>query len=198
MSDRNTSILAAALALPQGRGYRFTPAARASDDPCNPRDPEHDGTSRDLWLGAERVARGAADGATYCCGVTFEAWWDAGVPVGVDAAEVRALLAEWFCPTMGHDGVVSALVSRGWGRRVTLADARPGDLCQFWRSVDLDRPSGHSVVFLGLTDGRLRYWSSQRATNGIGVHEETVGPGWQIHLVRATDPAGGRIREVVR
>jgi hypothetical protein len=187
MADRNTRILAAALALPQGRGYRFTPSPRAEGDPVNPRDPEHDGTSRTLVVDGEVVARASGDGATYCCGVTFEAWLDAGVPPGTSAEELRRVVTEWFCPTMGHDGVVSALVSRGWGRRVELADAIPGDLCQFWRSVDLARPSGHSVVFLGFSDGRLRYWSSQRATGGVGVHEEEVGPGWQLHLVRATD-----------
>jgi hypothetical protein len=48
-----------------------------------------------------------------------------------------------------------------------------------------------------LAGGRLRYWSSQRATGGIGVHEEEVGPGWQIHLVRATDDGRRPIGEVV-
>lgn len=185
MSDRNARILAAALALPQARGYRFCPAPRSADDPVNPRDPDHDGTSRSLAFGGEVVARGAADGATYCCGVTFEAWFDAGVPEGATPDELRRTLAEWFCPTMGHDGVVSALARRGWGERVTLDAARPGDLCQFWRSVDLAAPSGHSVLFLGFDGRRLRYWSSQRATAGIGVHTEEVGPSWQVHVVRA-------------
>lgn len=185
MGDRNDRILAAALALPQGRGYRFRPSPRAPHDPVNPRDPDHDGTSRTLTLAGEVVARGAEDGATYCCGATFEAWFDAGVPAGATAGELRRVVAEWFCPTMGHDGVVSALVARGWGAPVSLAEARPGDLCQFWRSVDLAAPSGHSVVFLGVEGRRLRYWSSQPATRGIDVHEEEVGPGWKVALVRA-------------
>lgn len=184
MATRTEQILAAALALPQGRGYRFDPAPRSPTDPTNPRDPVHDGVSRTLTFRGEVVARAPSDGATFCCGVTFEAWFDAGVPDGATPEELRAALTDWFCPTMGHDGVVTALVSRGWGRRVSLAEARPGDLCQFWRSTSLAAPSGHSVVFLGHRDGRLRYWSSQRATGGVGVHEEVVGPGWAVHVVR--------------
>ncbi len=109
----------------------------------------------------------------------------------LDADELRALLADWFCPTMGHSGVVDALVSRGLGRRVALDDARPGDLCQFWRRTELANPSGHSVLFLGFEGpgpDRIRYWSSQGATGGVGVHVESIDPGWQIHLVRAQWP----------
>ena len=129
--------------------------------------------------------RAPGDGATFCCGVTFEAWFDAGPPPDATAAEVRDLVADWFCPTLGHEGVVAGLVARGLGRRVALAEARPGDLCQFWRTVDPARPSGHSVVFLSFDAGELRYWSSQRATNGIGVHAERVGPEWSVAVVRA-------------
>ncbi len=185
MGDRNLQILQATERIAPGRGYRFDPVARDPSDPTNPRDPLHDGVSRTLSHDGEVVARAAADGATFCCGVTFEVWFDAGVPQGATAGELRRTLVDWFCPTMGHDGVVTALTARGWGRRITLADARSGDLCQFWRSTDLAAPSGHSVVFLGAEDGWLRYWSSQRATGGVGVHRERVGPGWEVHLVRA-------------
>lgn len=189
----NERLLRAASALPRGRGYRFEPAPRDPSDPINPRDPHHDGTSRTLRAGAEVVARAAPDGATYCCGATFEAWWDAGLRPDVDADELRAVLAEWFCPTMGHPGVVSALASRGWGDPVPVDRAIAGDLCQFWRSTDLATPSGHSVLLLGVDGDRLRYWSSQRATEGVGEHEERVGPSWEVHVVRAR-PAPPRLR----
>jgi len=107
---------------------------------------------------------------------------------GLDPAGFRRLVADWFCPTMGHSGVVAALVARGLGVEVALEEARPGDLCQFWRSVDLARPSGHSVIFLGLEVRGgvqiLRYWSSQQATGGVGRHAEAIGPDWSVHLVR--------------
>jgi hypothetical protein len=141
------------------------------------------------------VARARGDGATYCCGITFEAFfrawraWTRSETIGdLDAAGVRSLIADWFCPTLGHSGVVAALVDRGLGFEVDPAAALPGDLCQFWRSVDLAKPSGHSVVFLGFgeRDGEqtLEYWSSQPATGGIGRHSEVIGPGWEVHLVR--------------
>lgn len=186
----NDRILAAAQALPQGRGYRFRPGPRAGPtDPTNPRDPEHDGVTADLSYAGERVAVAAPDGATYCCGVTFEAWlraWgEAPIPGCPDGESVRRLVADWFCPTMGHAGVRAALVRRGLGTAVARDEARPGDLCQFWRSTDLAKPSGHSVVFLGWDGDVVRYWSSQPATQGVGVHREVVGPGWEVHLVRA-------------
>ncbi len=185
MKDLNGRVLAAALSLRPGGGYRFEPSAREATSPTNPRDPAHDGVTRDLRHRGEVVARAAPDGATFCCGVTFEAWLDAGPAVAeLPPAELRAMLADWFCPVMGHPGAAEALVVRGLGRRVTLRAARPGDLCQFWRSTELSAPSGHSVVFLDHSAGVLTYWSSQRATHGVGVHREVVGPCWELHLAR--------------
>ncbi|MCB9684891.1 MAG: hypothetical protein H6738_15765 [Alphaproteobacteria bacterium] len=179
-------ILAAAMRLRHGGGYRFDPEPRRPTDAVNPRDPLHDGVTRDLLWEGERIARAAPDGATFCCGVTFEAWLDAGPSLtGVGPSDLRDLLADWFCPVMGHAGAAEALVSRGLGRRTTLRTARPGDLCQFWRTTDLAAPSGHSVVFLDHRDGWLTYWSSQRATDGVGVHRERIERGWTVHLARA-------------
>lgn len=115
--------------------------------------------------------------------------------------QLRDVVNTWFCPTMGHDGVVSALLSppsprlssddtATWalGERVaSLEDAQPGDLIQYWRSVDLARPSGHSAVFLHYdpSTNALTYWSSQRKTNGIGENVEIIDPAvWELHIVR--------------
>ena len=193
--ELNDAILEAAQQIPEGGGYRFVPAAREPMSPINPRDPGYDGVSRDLFIGEQRVARAAGDGVTYCCGVTFEAFFDAvqrwmgAWPDELGPDNTRAMIMDWFCPVMGHSGVVDALVRRGLGVRVAEADALPGDLCQFWRSVDLGKPSGHSVVFLGWETSDngarcLRYWSSQGSTGGVGVHSEVVGPGWDLHFVR--------------
>ena len=186
-------------AIPQGGGYRFDPRPSGSDSDENPRDRHYDGVSRDVWVGGERVARSAADGATYCCGVTFEvfahAWarWceQQGVPARLGelvGEPLHDFVTTWFCPTTGHLGVVEALVSSGLGFRVKAAEARSGDFCQFWRSTDPSRASGHSVVFLGWEDSErtwLRYWSSQAVTGGVGVHRECVGEGWTIGFARA-------------
>ncbi|MFT4627263.1 MAG: hypothetical protein ACI8PZ_005945 [Myxococcota bacterium] len=144
-------------------------------------------------------ARPSAGGETYCCGVTLEAFWRAwtlwceerGRPVelaGLDAAGLDALVATWFCPTMGHAGAAAAIVELGLGAAIAPEHARAGDLCQFWRCTDLAHPSGHSVLFLrwGDRDGTrtIRYWSSQPATDGIGEHEEAVGPDWTFAFAR--------------
>lgn len=187
----NEALLAALWAMPQGAGYRFEPAERAGpDDPTNPRDPHHDGVTRDLWVGGERVAVAASDGATYCCGVTLEAFLDAWaseapVPLPLDAAGVRSLLADWFCPVMGHPGAAWALVARGLGVPVSPRQARAGDVVQFWRTTDLARPGGHSAVVLRWEGDRLHYLSSQPATGGVGAHVETVGSSWTVHVARA-------------
>lgn len=188
----NPWILDVVRGRPVGGGYRFTPTPRDPSDPTNPRDPTHDGVSRDLAVGDRPIARAASDGVTYCCGATLEVWWDAWrARSGLDPSPVDpdGFVASWFCPVMGHPGVVEALVDRGLGDRVEPQAARPGDLVQYWRSVDLAQPSGHSAVFLawepvGDQPG-LRYWSSQPATGGFGERVEAIGPAWQIHLVRA-------------
>ncbi len=197
--ELNPYLLDATRGFLANRGYQFEPASRDPRSPVNPRDPGYDGVEVDLIYDGERVARARGDGATYCCGVTFEvffrAWrtWSDDTKIGdLDGDGVRALIADWFCPTMGHSGVVAALVERGLGTIVPPQEAMAGDLCQFWRSVDLEKPSGHSVLFLGFgeRDGErtLEYWSSQPATAGIGTHSEVIGPGWEIHIVRVGVP----------
>jgi hypothetical protein len=61
--------------------------------------------------------------------------------------------------------------------RITkLADARAGDFVQIWRH----RGTGHSVIFIdwvrkgGRIQG-LRYWSTQKSTQGIGYRTELFG-----------------------
>jgi hypothetical protein len=173
-----------ARAWPLGGGYRFRPGLR-DGEADNPRDPEHDGTGADLRWRGEVVARGAPDGATYCCGLTLALLWRVLGDAVDDLDDAPGLLASWFCPTIGHGGVVEALVARGLGTEVEPNLAVPGDFCQFWRSTSADAPSGHSVLFLGWTDsGELRYWSSQAATHGVGVREEAPGPEWVLRFVR--------------
>jgi len=185
----NEAMIAGLRRIPTGGDYRFEPVPRVGpEDPTNPRDPTHDGVSRELTHRGEVVARAATDGATYCCGVTFEVWFEAAREAGAlddrGPEELRDLVASWFCPVMGHGGAATALIDAGLGVLVDPADARPGDLVQFWRSVDLSAPSGHSVVFLGWEGDAMRYWSSQPATGGVGEHSEVPGRDWQVHAAR--------------
>ncbi len=196
LGELNGSILAEAQRVTDG-AYRFTPGPSASPTD-NPRDAEHDGTGEDLVAAGRVFARGAADGATYCCGfvlaVTFRAWrrWSAEQGEAMlwnllDPPALDALVVDWFCPTVGHGGVVDALVARGWGLEVSAETAVAGDLIQFWRSHE--PPSGHQAVLIGLArneegDTVVTYHSSQRATGGPGETSEVLGPDWEMRIVR--------------
>ncbi len=151
------------------------------------------GTTRDLDYGGTRVASGDAEGRAYCCGLTFEvffrAWerWCARekrpLRIGaLDGAGVIQLRKLWYGSDeeVGEENVrrtmQHALVSTGLGVAVEPKDARPGDFVQLWRSSG----SGHSVIFRGWRkDARgritaLRYWSTQKSTDGIGENEEKL------------------------
>ena len=191
MNTLNEAILAGferLLSIRGPGGYRFDPSPRGLADPTNPRDPHHDGVTHDRFVGAERLLRADPGGATYCCGLTLELWWDAveaaGGPCPRDLDDARAFVDTWFCPVMGHPGAATALLERRWATRVPPRDAIAGDLIQFWRSVDLVTPSGHSAVVLGWQGDRLRYASSQPKTGGVGIHEEDVRPNWLLYVVR--------------
>ncbi|MCG9895110.1 MAG: hypothetical protein MH204_06510, partial [Fimbriimonadaceae bacterium] len=74
------------------------------------------------------------------------------------------------------------------GDRVRPQEYRPGDFVQiFWNNG-----YGHSVVFLGwrVSGGtkRMRYWSSQKGTNGLGDQEVPVSRIRTVHGVRLTRP----------
>ncbi|MBI1332427.1 MAG: hypothetical protein GC165_06075 [Armatimonadetes bacterium] len=76
----------------------------------------------------------------------------------------------WGCWNADGPGSYYALsLFSKMGTRVDPLDARPGDFCNLdWRSG-----YGHSVVFLGwdtTPDGEMamRFWSSQKSTNGLG------------------------------
>jgi hypothetical protein len=192
-------VLEEAGQVPKGRGYRFEPGSRPRGSDLNPRDPHHDGVSRDLFVGQVCLGRSAEDGATYCCGVTLEVfirawgrWCDAqSRPAGLahmSPSQMHAFVSTWFCPQLGDSGAVEALVSSGLGFRVDADKARPGDFCQFWRSTDRACASGHSVIFLGWEEVEgscIRYWSSQSVTRGVGEHHERVGVDWVMAFARA-------------
>jgi len=172
-----------------------------------PRDGTYDGTTCDLEYAGAVVARGEAKKRTYCCGLTFEVWLRAceaaakkagkeDLRIGdLDPAGLRKLKADWYVATDLRKGPVDALVPRGLGRAIERpADARPGDFVQLWRK----NGSGHSVIFIAWEreNGKIvgiRYWSTQPATNGIGVRierfegERGVKPE-EIYVVRAFAP----------
>ena len=77
------------------------------------------------------------------------------------------------------------------GSRVGAMEAEAGDFC----NIQWKKGNGHSVVFLGweaLATGEpaMRYWSSQKGTNGMGVQTSTLASMYGVVFVRLTHPEG--------
>ncbi len=153
-----------------------------------PRGSSWTGTTRDLLYDGVRVCDGDPEKRCYCCGLTFEVFFRAwelaakkakvAFKIGaLDAKGVDGLRRDWF----GRDAndrktLQRALVEHDLGRAIALEEARPGDFVQLWRA---DK-TGHSVVLLDLerdASGKLvalRYWSTQKSTNGVGERVERL------------------------
>ena len=147
------------------------------------------GTTCDFDYLGTKVCEADAKKRCYCCGITFEvfvkawkAWSDSRkvefrVP-GVSGKEMIGLRADWFGSTGDTRRTLQhAVTARKLGRAIDkLEDARPGDFVQLWRRSG----TGHSVIFIELkrnSEGKpkaLKYWSSQKSTNGIGYREESL------------------------
>lgn len=152
------------------------------------------GNARDLHYDGELVYKGDAKGRCYCCGLTFEVFFEASrllaahegrdFRIGdLDRKGVEALRRRWFGSKAGDACARAALVDSGLGFAVDFDAARPGDFLQFWRA----NGSGHSAIFLrwvygfevDAKSGKQRavrrgfeYWSTQKSTKGIGVRRE--------------------------
>jgi len=146
-----------------------------------------DGVTHDLVYKGEVVAKSEAEKRTYCCGLTFELFFRTAVASEIDLgtiSDVRRLKREWFVSTGKRKGPVDALVPK-LGIEVKLEEALPGDFMQIWRK----NGSGHSVVFVSHEGNKLTYWSTQPATNGIGVRTESLdlaskNPVTEIYIAR--------------
>lgn len=157
-----------------------------------PKNGGYDGATRDVYFMGKKVMRGDPEkkNRCYCCGLTLQVFYEtlneyvrdghtlpSSFPLPEKAKDFQHL---WFCPELKSPGPVLALEKYGLGHRVTnLNDAQPGDFVQFWRN----NGSGHSVIFISWdsnTSGTitgLNYWSTQKATNGIGYRTEKIGTG---------------------
>ncbi|HUH03147.1 MAG TPA: hypothetical protein VML75_14220, partial [Kofleriaceae bacterium] len=189
--DFNQLVLELIAEYEPGGGYSW-PAPRGTH-----------GTTRDLTLGADRIARGSG-GPTHCSGLTFEIFWrtlerwSGGTSgAGLTPGSARALMRTWFVPDTRGQGPAAALPAHGLGRRIDrLEDARPGDFVQVW----MNNGSGHTLIFLDWTrdaDGRIvgvRHFSSHPVTDGIGITEREIGSGRRdidpnaIHIARVEPP----------
>lgn len=185
VGDLNEIVLKIAHSYPRNGTHRY----------WWPRGSSWAGTTRDLFYLGEKIADGDPEGRAYCCGLTFEVFvrsWEAWClkrklefRIGdLAAKDVLALRADWYCAGGERRGPVAALVPRGIGVEVgKVEDARPGDLVQLWRA----NGTGHSVVFLGREGGGIRYWSTQKSTNGVGYQVEKAET---LHIARAGRATG--------
>lgn len=116
---------------------------------------------------------------TYCSGITFTIAMETAKRERLlrdkSIDEVKAFQRQWYGSTeiSAETQCVFAMEELGIGQAVEHDDAQPGDFLQFWRGK-----SGHSVIFLAweVNDSGdrvgIKYWSTQTATDGIGVHTE--------------------------
>lgn len=148
------------------------------------------------WLGNTRrlayagvvLAEGDPRGRCHCSGLTFEVFlraWERWCEeterpariLDLDVADVRRLQREWFGTSGDRKTLLTAITKNHLGRRIERwKDAQAGDFVQLWRHSG----SGHSCVFRAWIreDEKivgLRYWSTQKSTQGIGEREERFG-----------------------
>ncbi len=96
----------------------------------------------------------------------------------------------WGCWNADGPGSFYALsMFSKLGTRVDPLDAKPGDFC----NLDWRNGMGHSVVFLGwdtTSDGEMamRFWSSQKSTNGLGDRTARLSEVKGFVFTRLTNP----------
>jgi len=146
------------------------------------------GITRDVKYKGQVVAKGDPEGRCYCCGLTWEVFMRAleqynnGTTKKVfhdwTREKVDHFRHMWFGSDGNRECLRNAVLSYGVGFEITNKDkAKRGDFVQLWRYTG----SGHSVIFdawerndKGEITG-LKYWSTQKATDGIGYRTEPVG-----------------------
>lgn len=123
----------------------------------------------------------AKDNFVYCSGFTLYVCYtvakQAGLLEGKTVSEIKKFHRDWY-GISGETNLLSgfALSNLGIGINVSWADAKPGDICQLWRSE-----SGHSVIFLDwIYDNNndrigISYRSSQTSTGVSNNREYLIG-----------------------
>lgn len=143
------------------------------------------GATQDIYYLGERRIVGDSHRRSYCIGLIFEVYMKACEKYagGANAYHLPTVTSDSFKQFRrdfyGVDGnkktFVRTLSERGLGTEITVDEAMPGDLIQFWRS----NGTGHAVVFKELEKDRegrptaLHYFSVQSMTGGISDHVES-------------------------
>ncbi len=155
------------------------------------------GNTMDLYYKGRLFSRAEPRGRCYCCGLTFEIFFRAwkkwcqrkGIPfdiAGLGFKDLKRFRAHWFGSNNDLRCVGGAIPEWNLGFSVPYDKVKPGDFVQFWRYSG----SGHSVIFLSwIKDKRgktikMKYFSTQGSTNGIGINSEPIGKPGGINLSR--------------
>ncbi len=140
---------------------------------------ESTGVPQAIRHAGETVLKKTTADGTYCSGVTFTVVMEAAKRAGLledkTVAAVKQFQRHWYGTdeASAETQCVFAMQQLGIGDEIAHDEAQAGDFVQFWR-----QRSGHSVVFIEWLEDRdggrigLRYWSSQKATDGMGVNTE--------------------------
>ena len=70
------------------------------------------------------------------------------------------------------------------GEEILPKQARPGD----FMNISWADGGGHSVVFLGWEGNSLRFWASQKATNGLSDQVVKLSRVKEVKVVRLAHP----------
>lgn len=153
----NAVVLSVARAIPDGGVYQISGTGVPFDV---------------VHQGALILAKGPT---VYCSGFTFAVCMEAARARGLlrskSVQDVRAFQRNWY-GAGGESEELSgpALEKLGIGRRVSHAEAAPGDFMQFWRTSG----NGHSTVFLDwLKEGGRRVGVRYRSAQSDGVGDKT-------------------------
>lgn len=146
------------------------------------------GVTQDLYYKGTRILKESPDGSgiTYCCGITFEAFFrsmsflhedlDRNETIGsMTASDMQHFQQLWFVTSDPHRGPDLAMETYNIGESIDdFSNVRSGDFLQIWRTGG----TGHSVIFLDWTTNTagdttgIRYWSTQPSTDGINYNIE--------------------------
>lgn len=146
------------------------------------------GNTCDLYYKGALFSKGDAFERCYCCGLTFEVFFQAYERYCQDkrwkfiiknftSTDLLKFRKQWFGSDGNRTTLQNAIVSNKLGTAIDLDDAKEGDFVQFWRG----NGSGHSVIFVRWIYNSkkekigLRYWSTQSSTKGIGERNEYFG-----------------------
>jgi hypothetical protein len=150
-------------------------------------------------------------GTSYCSGASYSALigaldsllYERSSELGADRLEAirmqepnggrrEDMVKMWGWWNVDGPGCLFALTKfTNLGIRVGATEAEPGDFCNInWKSG-----AGHSVVFLDWEttpegEPMMRYWSSQKGTNGLGDQTSPLASMSGVVFTRLTRPEG--------